>query len=157
MVNHPNFQNFNAGQAEQYLANLQRGDCVIRTSSRGSDHLAVTWKVDDGVYQHVDVLELDKPNEFSLGRQLRIQNKYTYSDLDELIFAHVKSMARKVDEMLHNEKYKGSEENLRKWLNTSIMADPGKSFYGFAMDRKRPGNFLLGFLTKGYDVKTWVS
>lgn len=53
VVNHPNFHNFNAGQAEQYLANLQRGDCVIRPSSRGVDHLAVTWKVDDGVYQHI--------------------------------------------------------------------------------------------------------
>lgn len=53
VVNHPNFHNFNAGQAEQYLANMQRGDCVVRPSSRGVDHLAVTWKVDDGVYQHI--------------------------------------------------------------------------------------------------------
>lgn len=53
VVNHPNFHNFNAGQAEQYLANMQRGDCVVRPSSRGIDHLAVTWKVDDGVYQHI--------------------------------------------------------------------------------------------------------
>ena len=53
VVNHPNFHNFNAGQAEQYLANMQRGDCVVRPSSRGVAHLAVTWKVDDGVYQHI--------------------------------------------------------------------------------------------------------
>lgn len=82
-------------------------------------------------------------------------------------------MARKVDEMLHSEKYKGSEENLResrsnpnvvyadslcagKWLSTSIMAEPNKSFYGFALDRRRPGNFLIGFLTKGYEIQTWV-
>lgn len=61
-----------------------------------------------------DVLELDKPNEYSLGRNLRIQNKYTYSDLDELIVSHVRSMARKVDEMMHSDKYKGSEADLRK-------------------------------------------
>ena len=53
VVKHPNFHNYNAGQAEQYLANLQGGDCVIRPSSRGVDHLAVTWKVDEGVYQHI--------------------------------------------------------------------------------------------------------
>lgn len=53
VIGHPNFHNFNAGQAEQYLANQQRGDCVIRPSSRGTDHLAVTWKVDDGIYQHI--------------------------------------------------------------------------------------------------------
>ena len=53
VINHLAFHNFNAGQAEQYLANQRRGDCVVRPSSRGTDHLAITWKVDDGLYQHV--------------------------------------------------------------------------------------------------------
>lgn len=53
VIKHPNFHNFNSGQAEQHLANQQRGDCVIRPSSKGTDHLAVTWKVDTGVYQHI--------------------------------------------------------------------------------------------------------
>jgi transcription elongation factor SPT6 len=51
-ITHPNFHNFNAGEAEQFLAHQQRGDCVIRPSSK-EDHLAVTWKVDEGVYQHI--------------------------------------------------------------------------------------------------------
>ena len=53
----------------------------------------------------IDVLELDKANEFSVGRQLRVGGKYTYSDLDELIVSHIKSMARKVDEMTTHEKF----------------------------------------------------
>lgn len=53
VIKHPNFHNFNAGQAEVYLEKQQRGDVVIRPSSRGLDHLAVTWKVDDGLYQHI--------------------------------------------------------------------------------------------------------
>lgn len=53
----------------------------------------------------VDVLELDKANEFSVGRQLRVGRKYTYSDLDELIVSHIKSMARKVDEITTHEKF----------------------------------------------------
>jgi hypothetical protein len=52
-----------------------------------------------------DVLELDKANEFSVGRQLRVGRKYTYGDLDELIVSHIKSMARKVDEMTTHEKF----------------------------------------------------
>lgn len=138
IIKHPNFHNFNAGQAEQHLANLQRGDCVIRPSSRGTDHLAVTWKVDTGIYQHIgqapelelltvqsklifvpccimlDVLELDKPNEFSLGRILKIGGRYSYSDLDELIVSHVRAMARKVEEMIQHEKYKGSYDEMCK-------------------------------------------
>lgn len=52
VIKHPNFHNFNSGQAEAYLANQQRGDCVIRPSSK-EDHLAITWKVDTGIYQHI--------------------------------------------------------------------------------------------------------
>lgn len=35
--------------------------------SQGSDHLTVTWKVADGIYQHIDVREEGKENAFSLG------------------------------------------------------------------------------------------
>lgn len=52
-IKHPNFHNFNSAQAHQYLANQHRGDVVIRPSSKGPTHLAVTWKVDEGVYQHI--------------------------------------------------------------------------------------------------------
>ena len=53
VIKHPNFHNFNSQQAEVYLEKQQRGDVVIRPSSKGSDHLAVTWKVDDKLYQHI--------------------------------------------------------------------------------------------------------
>jgi transcription elongation factor SPT6 len=53
VIKHPNFHNFNATQAENYLDKQQRGDVVIRPSSKGVDHLAVTWKVEDKLYQHI--------------------------------------------------------------------------------------------------------
>jgi transcription elongation factor SPT6 len=53
VIKHPNFHNFNAAQAEAFLEKQQRGDVVIRPSSKGIDHLAVTWKVDDKLYQHI--------------------------------------------------------------------------------------------------------
>jgi transcription elongation factor SPT6 len=105
VIKHPNFRAFSKEQAEEYLGSQNRGDVVIRPSSRGLDHLAVTWKVSDGIFQHIDVLELDKENEFSLGRTLKIGGKYTYSDLDELIVNHVKAMAKKVDEMTLHDKF----------------------------------------------------
>jgi transcription elongation factor SPT6 len=43
-------------QAEAYLDKQQRGDVVIRPSSKGVDHLAVTWKVDEKLYQHIGKL-----------------------------------------------------------------------------------------------------
>jgi transcription elongation factor SPT6 len=53
IIKHPNFHNFNSAQAETYLDKQQRGDVVIRPSSKGQDHLAVTWKVDEKLYQHI--------------------------------------------------------------------------------------------------------
>ena len=110
VVDHPNFHNYSAEQAELVLENSSVGDVIIRPSSKGSDHLVVTWKVDEELYQHIDVLEIDKANEWSLGRLLRIGNA-TYTDLDEMLVMHVQPMVRKVEELINHEKYHGPTED----------------------------------------------
>lgn len=146
VIKHPLFRPFNAQQAEQFLSTMQRGDAVIRPSSNGLDHIAVTWKVGEGVFQHIDVLELGKENEFSLGKLLRINNKYNYSDLDELIVSHIKAMARKVDEITNHEKFqKGIKSDTENWLTTYSEANPKRSSYAFCTDSKNPGYFDLCF------------
>jgi transcription elongation factor SPT6 len=60
VIKHPNFHNFNSQQAEAYLDSQQRGDVVIRPSSKGMNHLAVTWKVDDKLFQHIG--KSDRPS-----------------------------------------------------------------------------------------------
>lgn len=60
-------------------------------------------------------MELDKENDYTLGKVLRVGDKISYGDLDELIVSHIDGMARKVEEMMNHEKYKGStEEELSK-------------------------------------------
>ncbi|KAJ5910219.1 Transcription elongation factor Spt6 [Penicillium tannophilum] len=146
VIKHPLFRPFNSTQAEEYLGSRSRGEVVIRPSSRGPDHLAVTWKVAQGVYQHIDVLELDKENEFSVGRVLKVGGKYTYSDLDDLIVNHVKAMAKKVEEMIGNEKHQdGSKTETDQWLETYTKANPRRSAYAFCINPKHPGYFYLCF------------
>ncbi|KAF2485073.1 transcription elongation factor SPT6 [Neohortaea acidophila] len=146
VIKHPVFRPFNSSQAEQFLQPHGRGDCVIRPSSNGPDHLAVTWKIHDDMYQHIDVLELSKENEFSVGRILKIGGKYTYSDLDELIALHVKAMAKKVDEMMGDERYQsGSKQQTEQWLTTYTEANPKRSMYAFCLNPKHPGYFYLCF------------
>lgn len=53
VIKHPLFHPFNSRQAEEYLSRMQRGDAVIRPSSLGTDHIAITWKVAENVYQHI--------------------------------------------------------------------------------------------------------
>jgi transcription elongation factor SPT6 len=114
VVNHPLFFSFNSAQAEEYLGSKEVGDAVIRPSSKGFDHLAVTWKVGENSFQHIDVLEMNKANEYSIGKQLRV-GKQIYSDLDELIVSHVQAMARKVAELTRDERFqKGTKEETGK-------------------------------------------
>ncbi|TPX15737.1 uncharacterized protein E0L32_000071 [Thyridium curvatum] len=157
VINHPLFKPFNSTQAEEYLGSQAPGEVVIRPSSKGNDHLAVTWKVADGVYQHIDVLELHKENEFSVGKLLKVGGKYSYSDLDELIVDHVKSMAKKVFELMQHEKFqKGSRADLEKWLTTYMDANPNRSTYAFCIDAKHPGYFYLSFkASRGSKVNSW--
>ena len=39
------------------------------------DNLTLTWKVEENIYQHIDIQERDKPNKFSLGKTLLIGNE----------------------------------------------------------------------------------
>lgn len=158
VIKHPNFHNFNAAQAEAYLEKQQRGDVVIRPSSKGANHLAVTWKVDDGLYQHIDVIEPNAdPTGQTVGSQLIVDSMHSYADLDELIVNHVQAMARRVEELMNHEKFKaGSEDDLHLFLKNYLAANPAKSMYGFTLNRKKPGHFNLCFLAnKNSTVQTW--
>jgi len=140
------------------LDKQQRGDVVIRPSSKGSDHLAVTWKVDDQLYQHIDVTELNAdPTGQTVGGTLVVDSTHSYADLDELIVNHVQAMTRKVEELMAHERFKpGSEDDLHLFLKNSLAANPAKSMYGFSLNRKKPGHFSLCFLAnKNSVVQTW--
>lgn len=157
VIDHPNYFNFNSSQAETYLATQPRGAVVVRPSSRGMDHLAVTWKVDDGVYQHIDVLELDKENEHALGRILRVADMGSYADLDDLIVNHVRPMAAMVEMMMNHEKYKGADtETLHRFLTNASLANPTRSIYAFGLNQQRPGYFDLAFkANSSAPIQTW--
>lgn len=54
---------------------ILQGEAIIRPSSKSATHLTVTWKVADGVYQHIDVKEEGKQHSFDLGKTLIINGE----------------------------------------------------------------------------------
>lgn len=145
VIKHPLFRQFTARQAEEFLGGMQRGDAVIRPSGKGPDHIAITWKVADGIFQHLDVLELDKDSTHSVGKSLRVGSQ-KYSDLDELIVSHVRAMARKVDELSTHDKFqRGSKADTEQYLNKYSEANPRRSCYAFCFNHQHPGYFDLCF------------
>lgn len=157
VIKHPLFRPFNHMEAEEYLSTRQRGDLVIRPSSHGFDHIAITWKVDEDVYQHVDVVEIKNKNDMNAPARLKIGDQ-TFEDLDELIVTYVEAVARKVEEIMAHPKYHpGGTRALNEHLTALTQANPKMSAYGFCQSEK-PGYFDLGFkLSLRGPPMRWVS
>ncbi|KAF9917029.1 Transcription elongation factor spt6 [Lobosporangium transversale] len=143
-ITHPLFKNMNAEDATKFLSDKPRGELVIRPSTRGTDHLSVTVKLADDLYKIFDILEMDKKDDVSLGKTLKIDNA-KYSDLDELLVSHIEAILSKTEALMASPKYKENASDLRQTLETQTKAKPGAAVYGYTLDRKFPGYFLLLF------------
>jgi transcription elongation factor SPT6 len=52
-----------------------QGEAIIRPSGKSPNHLTVTWKVADDIYQHIQVEERDKQRAFEIGKKLLINGE----------------------------------------------------------------------------------
>lgn len=142
-IEHPNFKNITFDEAERELAAADIGDLIIRPSSKGFNHLTVTWKVYHNFYQHIDVLELGKESNYSLGTRLTI-GKETFDDLDEIIARYVEPMAGIVRDLVGHRKFKSEPENVvedqvRQEKRSHLNSNP----YYFCVSTKFPGKFSI--------------
>lgn len=156
VINHPYYVPFNGKQAEDYLRSKERGDFVIRQSSRGDDHLVITWKLDKDLFQHIDIQELDKENPLALGRVLVVENQ-RYHDLDQIIVEYLQNKVRLLNEITSNEKFKrGNKKEVIKFIEDYSKVNPNRSVYYFCFNYSNPGWFYLMFkLNAQSKLNTW--
>lgn len=85
---HSRFKNVDREAAEALLCadTVPVGDFFFRPSATSYAHLKLSWKFWANVIVHIDVKELDKPNNnnWSLGRRLQIEQDF-YDDLDDVV------------------------------------------------------------------------
>ncbi|XP_077150467.1 transcription elongation factor SPT6 [Ranitomeya variabilis] len=148
VIAHPSFHNINFKQAEKMMETMDQGDVIIRPSSKGENHLTVTWKVSDGIYQHVDVREEGKENAFSLGSTLWI-NTEEFEDLDEIIARFVQPMASFARDLINHKYYQdcncGDKKKLEEILIKTKKEKPTFIPYYISAIKELPGKFLLGY------------
>ncbi|AGO10021.1 AaceriAAR031Wp [[Ashbya] aceris (nom. inval.)] len=145
VINHPYYFPFNGKQAEDYLRSKERGEFIIRQSSRGDDHLAITWKLDKDLFQHVDILELDKENPLALGKTLIVDNN-KYNDLDHVIVEYLQNKIKLLNEITSNEKFKkGTKKEVVKFIEDYSNVNPNRSVYYLSFNYEHPGWFYLMF------------
>jgi len=152
VIVHPAFENIDCKTCEKKLQEMEQGHAIIRPSSQGQNYLTLSWKVTDGVNQHVTIKEEGKENAFSLGHQLYIENE-PYEDLDEIIARYVQPMASYARELL-NYKYcvkldeKMNEIELMQHTLLSAKQMSASLPYRFCPSKQYPGKFLLGYMPK---------
>lgn len=151
VIAHPSFHNIDYNEVDKLLSTMDQGDAVIRPSSKGIDHLTVSWKVTEGVFQHIDVIEQDKQNHFSLGKKLWIGN-LEFEDLDEILARYVSPVAMNVRQILEYKYYKesvqGNKEKATEYLRREKEKNPKAIPYIFSPVKNLPGKFLLSYLPR---------
>ncbi|XP_043269768.1 transcription elongation factor SPT6 isoform X2 [Venturia canescens] len=151
VIVHPSFHNISYSEAEKMMKTTKQGDAVVRPSSKGADHLTVTWKVTDDIYQHIDVREEGKGNAFSLGTSLWIGNE-EFEDLDEILARHVNPMASYASELLDYKHFKptvmGMKDKAEELLKEQQRENPGGIPYIISAAKNYPGKFLLSYLPR---------
>ncbi|XP_050557944.1 transcription elongation factor SPT6 [Spodoptera frugiperda] len=159
VIVHPAFHNISFAEAEKLMEKMGQGEVIVRPSSKGSDHLTVTWKVADGIYQHIDVREEGKENAFSLGRSLWIQGS-EFEDLDEIIARHVTPMAGHARDLIGYKYYKplgGMRDKAEEILKEEKARNPNKIHYVISAAKNYPGRFLLSYLPRARCTHEYVS
>lgn len=151
IIVHPAFHNIDFKKSEAMLREMDQGEAIIRPSSKGQDHLTLTWKVHTNINQHVDIVERGKDNAFSLGSQLFINND-AYEDLDEIIARYVQPMAGFARDLINFRYFRdadgGEKEAMAAMLEEEKRKQPGKIHYFVSASKAHPGKFILSYLPR---------
>lgn len=149
VIDHPSFKNVSYEQAIKLLEKKPPGDAVIRPSSKGNDHLTITWKVYEGVYDNIDILEKDKPQAKSIGNKLFIGEE-EFSDIDEILARFVQPMFELIRLMTSQDKFyrNMTKDEIVAILRGDKERTPGRIPYYVIPVPKRPGFFWLSYQPK---------
>ena len=103
---------------------------IFRPSSKGLDHLSLTWKMasEPDIFVHWDIIEKDKPNDnrFAVGRTLEIVGcNEKWEDLDEIYARFKDRMNELALEMREHSKFRfGKEEDVKDMLIEESQNNP---------------------------------
>ena len=160
IIVHPSFHNIDFNRAEKMMSKMNQGDAIIRPSSKGEDHLTLTWKVHKGIIQHVDIMEKGKENAFSLGKQL-IVNGEAYEDLDEILARFVQPMASHARDLINFRYFRnaegGKKEVMEEYLKEERMKFPSKIHYFISASLELPGKFILSYYPRNKVFHEYVT
>ena len=127
----------------------------------------MTWKVNDNIHQHIDILEKNKPNLFSLGKSLLIGEEVCkdyyfvmeilsrvvflqeFEDLDEILARFIHPMGQLARELHAHKSYRsadgGNVNKLMAMLAEEKKHQPSRIPYYFSASKQLPGKYVLAY------------
>jgi len=145
---HPRFKNVTAKAAEEELSSdtVPVGYSFIRPSASDFQHLTLSWKFASNLILHIEIEEFDKPNQWSLGKKLKIHDD-TYDDLDDVMANCVDPLVNYADSVVSHHRFKaGRKEEINNFLGEAKRQNPNELHYALAISYDTPGKFLICFL-----------
>ncbi len=140
---HDNFKACTYSEAEDTLKDGAVGDMVVRPSSKGVDHLGLTWMWLPDSFKHVDIHGKTEDD----GRLVLWVEGEEYEDLDEVLARYITPCNDYVSEVLLHEKYhEASRDECQKYLEEQKNSQPSRIPYLITKHRSAPAHFVLMYL-----------
>lgn len=137
--------------AEEYLRNKPRGYYVVRPSSNGEHFFSISWKVDEGLYQHIELREIVQN-----GKKSYVIGGKQFADLDEVHSRFMAPLTQNCELIFGSPKYlRGDSGEVERQLRDR-MAISQRGEYGFMAVRGSPGLFALAHMTPGRPLRKEV-
>ena len=152
-INHPKFKNIPLAQAQEHLAEREIGDFVIRPSSKGPDHLNITWKLSAENIVHLDIAEgMKGPNEM-ISKHLTL-DKDVYESLDEIIERYIKPCNHLVTQIRDHKKFMDEPlEYVKETLIEEKKNDQNFIPYYISFVPEAPQYLILSYIPRHLDVQ----
>eukprot|EP01132_Coremiostelium_polycephalum_P010934 gene10934-13392_t len=143
VVIHPLWHSFTCLEAEKYLNDKPIGEAVLRPSSKGFDHITVTFKFWENIILHHDIKESDKPNAVSLGKSFYM-GETKFDSLDEILARHVEYLINNLNDVRNHMYWKnGTQQEIDDKIRQEKQNNPSRIPYFFGIDYNHPGFITL--------------
>ncbi len=139
---HDNFKACTYSEAEDTLKDGAVGDMLVRPSSKGVEHLGLTWMWLPNSFKHIDV-----HGKTDDGRLVLWIEGEGYEDLDEVLARYITPCNDYVSEVLLHEKYhEAPRADCEKYLEEQKKSHPNRIPYLITKHRSVPAHFVIAYL-----------
>ena len=133
------------------------GEFYFRPSSKGNDHLTLTWKFFETNIVHIDIVESDKAIGANIGSKLRIGEE-VYENLQEIVERYINPCNRTLREVTQHPKFLkcNSIDDIQKAVEAEKQEDGTRIPYRFTILDKYPQYVVLAYIPSKVLVKEFI-